>query len=321
MNDSNKALNEVPALLEERRRYESWLAALEARRGSTPEHVFERVVGDYLGRLQRVEEQLASHRQAIEEERANVQSRLSLLEAEELMRRDERAELELRAHVGELVGAEADAAFHSVDDTIKQLVDEKEGLASRISDLNGLLEPRLPPVVAALGASAEAEAPPAQRDASNAAADTAGDVPREEPHTEERAPEAASPPAAAPTESSPGRPRTPTGRFDEIAFLHTVVGEDEPPAPSPTPLAPEGRRNSGIVRDEAIAASLIGGLDPDKPQGEVPLAANVTANHPIVLRATGSGEQAKTLKCNECGSMNYPTEWYCERCGAELAAL
>jgi hypothetical protein len=29
----------------------------------------------------------------------------------------------------------------------------------------------------------------------------------------------------------------------------------------------------------------------------------------------------KTLKCAECGSMNYPTEWYCERCGGELAAL
>ena len=32
-------------------------------------------------------------------------------------------------------------------------------------------------------------------------------------------------------------------------------------------------------------------------------------------------EQSKTLKCNECGGLNYPTEWYCERCGAELAAL
>jgi uncharacterized OB-fold protein len=30
---------------------------------------------------------------------------------------------------------------------------------------------------------------------------------------------------------------------------------------------------------------------------------------------------ARTLKCGECGSMNRPTEWYCERCGAELAAL
>ena len=29
----------------------------------------------------------------------------------------------------------------------------------------------------------------------------------------------------------------------------------------------------------------------------------------------------KTLKCKECGTPNLPTEWYCERCGAELAAL
>jgi uncharacterized OB-fold protein len=26
-------------------------------------------------------------------------------------------------------------------------------------------------------------------------------------------------------------------------------------------------------------------------------------------------------KCAECGALNVPTEWYCERCGAELAAL
>ena len=42
---------------------------------------------------------------------------------------------------------------------------------------------------------------------------------------------------------------------------------------------------------------------------------------PIVLRTAAVTEQVKTLKCNECGAMNYPTEWYCERCGAELAAL
>jgi len=34
-----------------------------------------------------------------------------------------------------------------------------------------------------------------------------------------------------------------------------------------------------------------------------------------------NAEQVKTLKCQECGTLNYPTEWYCERCGAELAAM
>jgi uncharacterized OB-fold protein len=34
-----------------------------------------------------------------------------------------------------------------------------------------------------------------------------------------------------------------------------------------------------------------------------------------------SKEASKSLKCQECGTMNYPTEWYCERCGGVLAAL
>ena len=29
----------------------------------------------------------------------------------------------------------------------------------------------------------------------------------------------------------------------------------------------------------------------------------------------------KTLKCAECGTLNVPTEWYCENCGAELAVV
>jgi hypothetical protein len=38
-------------------------------------------------------------------------------------------------------------------------------------------------------------------------------------------------------------------------------------------------------------------------------------------RANGTTDQAKTLRCTECGTMNFPTEWYCERCGGELAAF
>lgn len=39
-------------------------------------------------------------------------------------------------------------------------------------------------------------------------------------------------------------------------------------------------------------------------------------------RPTTKGEQQqKTLRCTECSTMNLPTEWYCERCGGELAAF
>lgn len=34
-----------------------------------------------------------------------------------------------------------------------------------------------------------------------------------------------------------------------------------------------------------------------------------------------TGEPQKTLRCTECSTMNLPTEWYCERCGGELAAF
>ena len=81
MSDPNRSMNELPALIEERRRYEAWLATLDSRRESTPPHVFDRVKADYTGRLQRVEEQLAVHSQAIQDERASLQSRRSLLEA------------------------------------------------------------------------------------------------------------------------------------------------------------------------------------------------------------------------------------------------
>ena len=38
-------------------------------------------------------------------------------------------------------------------------------------------------------------------------------------------------------------------------------------------------------------------------------------------RPSAGDDQQKTLRCTECGTMNLPTEWYCERCGGELAAF
>src|SRR5690606_14356265 len=39
------------------------------------------------------------------------------------------------------------------------------------------------------------------------------------------------------------------------------------------------------------------------------------------VRASAATDQQKTLRCTDCGTMNLPTEWYCERCGGELAAF
>ena len=61
----------------------------------------------------------------------------------------------------------------------------------------------------------------------------------------------------------------------------------------------------------------------DRPDGQAAQPEQTmrqTAGTPAFLKGMPT-EQVKTLKCQECGTMNYPTEWYCERCGGELAAM
>jgi hypothetical protein len=312
MNDSNRSLNEVPALIQERRRYEQWLAALDARRDTTPQHVLERVKADYQGRLQRVQEQLALHRQSILEERASVESRRSLIEAEEQLRRDERSELELRSHVGELAGAEAGGAFRAVDDALEQLAHERKQLETRIEELEELLELRVTPA-----AAPPASAPPPS------AAPVQDRLPQHAPAAASHGPPPPQPPRAEERQAA----RSQSEKFDELAFLSEVVGEGAPGQPGRRPGAQVGNGAAQaaqvITRDEAAAEALARSLRASVESGtaERPLAANVTSNTPIVLRPAPGADQSKTLKCGECGALNYPTEWYCERCGAELAAL
>jgi len=299
MTDSDRSLSEVPGLIEERRRYEGWLASLDARKASTPKHVFERVQADYRGRLQRVAEQLASYRQAIEEERASVQSRITLLEAEEQLQRDERAELELRAHVGELTRDDADTAFAVVDSEIERLVTDKTTLSNRVDELLALLEegattPKTPsrpgPAVPAEAVKQSATVSPPDSFGASAPAQLSI-----EQTVDSREPEVGVPTAglaAVATASSSN------GSFDELAFLSSVVAKSD--------------------------SDRIDVREPARRDGQLAIDGDQTengTNSPIVLRQAGTLEHAKTLKCNECGAMNYPTEWYCERCGAELATL
>jgi hypothetical protein len=278
-----------------------------------------------------------------------------LLEAEEQLRRDERAELELRQHVGELEGGEAAVAFKAVDDALTQLVGEKTGLSSRIAELDALLE--LKPFATPIG-GAPIESPPMSIPRVPAAAPAPASAPPRAaapisppPPPAPPRPAAAHPPAAAPNAPAPamsaakteraepiipsaepappdrGGLRTPDGRFDEMAFVRGVVGNESPagaagPATAPAPPRARDVGSSNVpLRGRASQEQLVESVRIDPTRVERPLAANVPSNTPIVLRTSGQTEQSKTLKCSECGAMNYPTEWYCERCGAELAAL
>jgi hypothetical protein len=315
MTDSDRSLSEVPGLIDERRRYEGWLSALDARREATPKHVFERVQSDYRGRLQRVADQLASYKQAIDEECASVQARIALLEAEEQLQRDERAELELRAHVGELSLEDASGSFGAVDQQIERLVTEKATLGTRVVELQALLHDRPP---------SPGSPPEEGRNASSGSEPVASGFSSSASGEQKAAGAQVTSPAGLAQQLAPSG--TNGASFDELEFL-TSVSKAEPERrearrDSQITIDRRGsdpviRSGDGLERDE-LTESLLAGIDKGNRTGnDAPLGAN----SPIVLRPTGTLEQAKTLKCNECGAMNYPTEWYCERCGAELAAL
>jgi hypothetical protein len=102
------------------------------------------------------------------------------------------------------------------------------------------------------------------------------------------------------------------GPADELAFIKSVTEDEAGAAPSP-------RRASGAQYQPAI---------PSEPAAPPPAAGARLATPPPAPvtptpgdRAAVDDASAKTLRCRECGTMNLPTEWYCEQCGAELAAV
>ncbi|HET7583331.1 MAG TPA: hypothetical protein VFK13_00345 [Gemmatimonadaceae bacterium] len=304
----------MSALLTERERYEGWLGALESRRASTPEHIYARVHADYTGRLHRVLEHLTTHREAIDEMLGRLLERLTTLDAEERKLRDERAEAELRAAVGEWpeerrheIEERSERALSAITEERGSLTGEVERLRSVLHSLGGVEPPRAAPVEGSTGGHAV--------------------------------------PSRAATASPERRDRAAAGRestaFDELEFLHSVVPPRSGSAPARGASEPgtgEHRvRDGGVATsraaapngEAAVASQRSAATRTDENQGDAPPPSDTDAaaaggemreSIPSFLKDVPP-EQVKTLKCQECGTLNYPTEWYCERCGAELAAL
>ncbi|HJU66592.1 MAG TPA: hypothetical protein VJ596_12975 [Gemmatimonadaceae bacterium] len=288
----------VTALLAERQRYESWLGTLEARRSVTPPHIYTRVQADYAARLQRVLEELSTHRSAIQEMVDSLSDRLAAVEAEEARHRDERAEAELRALVGEYAPDESDSLLRRADEELSRLGEERHGVTADLVRYRALLD---------AGALGPRHGAPADKGA-RVAATTASPTPR--PDLQRHAgvygeriwdvPDEPTAPSVAPHEPSDHRKG---GGFDELEFLKSVVDSGEPGSG-----AHSVPRSAGAATNTATSSN-------DSQAGR-----EMRESIPSFLKDVPP-EQVKTLKCQECGTLNYPTEWYCERCGAELAAL
>ncbi|MEA2762688.1 MAG: hypothetical protein QOD47_1972 [Gemmatimonadaceae bacterium] len=97
-----------------------------------------------------------------------------------------------------------------------------------------------------------------------------------------------------------------------------------PPARVEQPVAPRSQNPSPPA---APTRSPFDQFPVLRPGGSStpPQTTTAVATPPSVPKSGGANdprsEQHKTLKCPECGAANYPTEWYCERCGGELATM
>jgi hypothetical protein len=262
MSQPEKRVEAVAALIAERRKYEGWLAALEAKRAETPDHVFFRVRSDYERRLSEILERLRSQASALNERADALNTRLATLVEQERATHDRRHEAELRVSVGEFSQKAWDTLLKETADTVARITAERTTIQAELADIRELLGGGKP------------TAP-------------AGSKPQ---------------PTAAPSAEPPELPP------DELAFLRSLI-TPEVGGKARSGAAPP---QSGVVVKESEPL-----LDPKRSGRDTPpLSMNVPGSEDIVIRSDKNG---KTLKCAECGALNVPTEWYCEKCGSELA--
>lgn len=122
-------------------------------------------------------------------------------------------------------------------------------------------------------------------------------------------------PAPTPATPAPAPAPAPAAETSTPRFV------PKPPPPQSPPPKPHGDEldflKSVAVEQSASLSST------QRSSGAQPIVT--TATEPVAPAAggqrTNTATGTKTLKCGECGTLNRPTEWYCERCGAELAAL
>jgi TolA-binding protein len=272
------SLDALNGLLKERQRYEEWLAALEDKRATTPDSVYQRVQSDYQTRLREVSSKLAERAGELRENIDALTVRLEEISRQERQQREARQEAELRAAVGEYTDKQWKEIGGAWDKELARLVKEKGAVDAQLNELSRIFalsvkEKQAEAIAAGRPVSGDGSRPP-----------ISPVVPRPaipEPPTL-NAPARVEQPAAARSQQPSQNPPNNRSPFDEFPVLRPGGGAGTPP--STAVATPPSVPKTGGTQDPR-------------------------------------SEQHKTLKCPECGAANYPTEWYCERCGGELATM
>jgi hypothetical protein len=325
------ALEALRALIAERQQYEQWIATLESKRDGTPPHVFDKVNGDYNSRLQRVVGEIRSHSQELQTSISTLSSQLVEVAREEDARRDALREAELRAAVGEYEQQQWDQLRNETERALEKVGADRAALESQLGELKGIQKLSEMPSAAEAQRTDAAPAGADRTTASESRATTPDSSTLQQPSARQ-SPRMAEPSAVPATAASAvagahSAAPAPAAGAAAVPLAAAPVGAIPVTEIPPRAAAREGEttRSSEVGRDQ-------GRLPLDQPRapaqtpasgqktrsGKTPpfggAAAKVKAGDPRI-------DQSKTLKCPECGAPNYPTEWYCEKCGGELATM
>lgn len=347
-------LETLEALLAEKRKHEGYLAKLEERRGGTPEHVFARLRDEYLTKLTDAQVRASAEAESLsggltEDEQAVQESEKKLAALHE-----EKVEGELRAAVGEFDSKDWQKKLTSLNAAISVAEKDRDALLSVYQRTRDLLaeargdeappppEPAAPPEAKTRPTTAIAGGPNFDELAflnsvvgrtSTPGASAAPPARGSQPVRASQLPLTESPsakpikegPSAKPIRESPSaKPisESSSGPNKLSSAAPKAASRAEPTAPEPeNQESPAERAAPAVPPSPAPAPELFSDA---RTQSDSDRAADEDEEEPSgpLGRPTPRTSQAiKTLKCQECGSMNYPTEWYCERCGGELAAL
>ncbi len=316
------ALDSLRALIAERQQYEQWISVLEAKREGTPAHVFEKVNADYEERLDRVAGEIAGHTEELQLSITTLSSRLIEVARDEDMKRDTLQEAELRAAVGEYEPARWEEMRVDVQKELDMIAADRERLDNELAELRSIQ------TQSAVGTPRPKREPPPTREP----VDGAEPVAAEAAQSPEPAP-------VSPPEQAPDTPEVVPPAAAEIAAAGHSTANGSPvdtPRAEKRPAKPERVAAGSRAPDKSIPApgKSIPSNDQDVTAGPAVSGAEVLARPNVMPAPPASGaspksakpadsrvEQAKTLKCPECGTPNHPTEWYCERCGGELATM
>ena len=320
---------QIESLLADRQRLRGWLDRLDAAQDRAPAQVKNRVRADYEGRLAEVVARLGGYSTAISASLETLRSQRAAYESKRAEIEEVRAEAGLRHDVGEYSDDEWGRLEGDATQNIQALSGEIGRLSAEISRLDEVLAQVSPP-------EPPRREPPPPRPLRDVRTEERLDIHVLEPEELTLTPRG--------KHSTDDNQNVVTLDPDTMDDIEAIRPEASRPAPVEAPrFTPKvGAEPKPPARDRGPARTIRfpSQQQPAAPEPGSQSVDEMTFLKSVTLDSPASRERAaadqrpsassararspnasKTLKCAECGSMNKPTEWYCERCGAELAAL